>query len=189
MAHSSALPFTVRRKKDVISGSEITSTHETVHGLLRLENDRVVFQWRTARKIDRVGREIRTDRELGPVREIAVPLSALADAEVRWSWFRWPPGRYLTLTGSDLRAFEQLAGEGGLLLWHPAELAIRVGRIGRDPALEFASEVRLALADRAIEAAESMSDTRHSLLKPGQADSNVHDSRRIAPPDRGQIEH
>lgn len=68
---------------------------------------------RTARTIDRYGREIRTDRELEPVRELALPLAALADAEVRWSWFRWPPGRYLILTGFDLRAFEDLAGEGG----------------------------------------------------------------------------
>ncbi len=160
MSHTSALPFTVRRKTDLISGSEITSTLETVHGLLRLEDDNVIFQWRTARKIDRVGFEVSTDRELSSVREIKVPLAGLADADVRWSWLRWPPGRYLMLTASDLRSFEGLTGEGGLFLSHPAELAIRVGRVGHDSALEFASELRLALADRAIRAAEGIETTR-----------------------------
>lgn len=165
MAHSSALPFTFRRKQDVITASEVTSTRETVHGLLYFDADRVVIQWRTARKTDRVGlerhaasgqREIRTDRELEPVREITLPISALADAEVRWFWLRWPPGRYLVLTGSDLRAFEGLSGADGLQLDHPAELAIRIGRVGHSNALDFASELRLAVADRAIEAAERL---------------------------------
>lgn len=154
MRHSSAFPFTFRRKKDVITSSEITSTSETVHGLLHLEGDTVIIQWRTARKTDRVGQEISTERELEPVRELALPLSALADAEVRWSWLRWRPVRYLVLTGADLRAFEELAGTDGLQLDHPAELAIRIDRLGQANAMEFASEVRLALADRAIEAAE-----------------------------------
>lgn len=165
MAPYPAMPFTFRRKKDVYSKAEMTSTQETVHGLLRLEQDKIVLQWRTARTIDRYGREIRTDRELEPVRELALPLSALADAEVRWSWFRWPPGRYLILTGSDLRAFEDLAGEGGLQMEHPAELTIRVGRVGQAAALDFASEVRLAVAERAIQDAER-------LQIPGSAPDN-----------------
>jgi hypothetical protein len=156
MGHSSALPFVFRRTKDVVTASEVTSTSETVHGLLHLEGNRVVIQWRRARTTDRVGWDIRTDRELEPVRELTLPLSAFADAEVRWSWLRWPPGRYLILTGSDLRAFEELTGAHGLQLDHPAELAIRIGRVGYSNALEFASELRLALADRAIEAAERL---------------------------------
>ncbi len=155
MTHQAALPFTIRRSKDVISGSEITSTHETVHGLLHLDGDRVVFQWRTSRAIDRVGAEIRSDREVEPVRELSLPLAALAGAEVRWSWLRWPPGRYLVLTGADLRAFEELAGKEGLQLKHPAQFEIRIGNDSRFDALEFASELKLALADRALRAAET----------------------------------
>ncbi len=39
---------------------------------------------------------------------------------------------------------------------HAAELAIRVGRVGQAAALDFASEVRLAVADRAIQDAERL---------------------------------
>ncbi|HEY0672942.1 MAG TPA: hypothetical protein VGD27_11770 [Longimicrobiales bacterium] len=154
--HSAALPFTIRRKNEVVTWKDITSTQETVHGLLRLDEDRIVIQWRTSRAIEHVGSEIRTDTELEAVREVSLPLSALANAEVRWSWLRWPPGRYLVLTGADLRAFEALAGADALELKHPAELVMRMGREMKLPALEFASEVRLALADRALKAAEDL---------------------------------
>jgi hypothetical protein len=155
MAHYAALPFTLRRSKDVVGAKEITSTKETVHGLLRLDGDRVLIQWRTSRAIDRVGTEIRTDREVEPVRELSLPLAALAGAEVRWSWLHWPPGPHLVLTGADLLAFEGLAGREGLELKHPAQFAIRIGRGSRLAALEFASELGLALADRALRAAET----------------------------------
>lgn len=155
MTHRAALPFTLRRGKDVIAGKEITSTRETVDGLLRLDGERVLIQWRTSRAIDRVGSEIRSDRELEPVRELSLPLSALAGAEIRWSWLRWPPGRYLVLTGADLHAFEELAGTEGLQLKHPAQFEIRIGNDSRFGALEFASELTLALADRALRAAET----------------------------------
>ena len=154
MTHSAALPFTIRRSTDVIGRKEITSTHENVDGLLRLDGDRLIVQWRTSRAIDRVGKEIRTDREVEPVRELVLPLSALAGATVRWSWRRWPPGWTLVLTASDLVAFDELAGKDGLRLTHPAQLEIRIARAARDPALEFASEVELALADRALGNAE-----------------------------------
>lgn len=157
-----ALPFRFRRGDAVVAAGEVTSTEETVHGLLRLEGERLVIQWRTARKTERVGREIRVDRELEPVRELAIPLSALASARVRRSWLRWPPGLYLVLTASDLRAFEAVAGEGGLRLKHPAELVIRVGRTSRSAALEFASELELALADRQLRAAEQ---SQHRALR------------------------
>jgi hypothetical protein len=153
MTHYAALPFTLRRSKDVVGATEITSTKETVHGLLRLDGERVLIQWRTSRAIDRVGVEIRTDRELEAVRELSLPLAALAGAEVRWSW-GWPPGRLLVLTAADLLAFDELAGKEGLQLKHPAQFEIRIGREARFAALEFASELELALADRALRLAE-----------------------------------
>jgi hypothetical protein len=155
MKRSAALPFTIRRGEDVVGMKEITSTRETIQGLLRFDGDRLLIQWRTSRATDRVGMEIRTDRELEPVREIVVPLSALASAEVRWSWLRWPPGRHLFLTAADLRAFEELAGKDGLRLKHPAEFVIRVPGAERLAAREFASELEYALADRALRAAEA----------------------------------
>jgi len=130
----------------------ITSTRETMHGIVRLDGDKVVLQWRTERKIDRVGWTIGTEREVDPVREVSLPLAVLADAQVRLGWLR----RYLVLKGADLRAFEQLASSEALPMTHPAELVLRVPRSGREAALEFASDIRLALADRAIATAETM---------------------------------
>ena len=152
MAHSAALPFILKRSNDVI-GVEITSTRETVHGLLRLDGDRVYVQWRVARSTERVGWQIRTDREVEPVREAVIPLSAIAGATVRWQW-RWPPGPYLVLTAADLRAFEEVAGAAGLSLNHPAELALRLRGADRALGNEFAGELELALAERALAAAE-----------------------------------
>jgi hypothetical protein len=152
MAHSAALPFILKRSDDVI-GVEITSTRETVHGLLRLDGDHVYVQWRVARSTERVGWQIRTDREVEPVREAVIPLSAIAGATVRWQW-RWPPGPYLVLTAADLRAFEEVAGAAGLSLNHPAELALRLRGADRALGNEFAGELELALAERALAAAE-----------------------------------
>ena len=154
MTHSAALPFTLRRSQDVIAGREITSTTETVHGLLRLDGERLVVQWRVARATDRIGREIRTDREVEPVREAAIPLAGLAGAGVRWRWRQWPPGPCLVLTAADLRAFEEVAGEAGLRLDHPAELALPLRRADRAAAAEFAGELALAVAEHALRAAE-----------------------------------
>lgn len=152
MTHSAALPFILKRSHDVI-GVSITSTHETVHGLLRLDGDRVHVQWRVARETDHVGWQIRTDHEVEPVREAVIPLGAIAGAAVRWSW-RWPPGPCIVLTAADLRAFEEVAGAAGLSLDHPAELTLRLRRADRALGNEFAGELELALAGRALAAAE-----------------------------------
>jgi hypothetical protein len=156
MTRPAALPFTVSRSDDVVGMAEYTSTREKLHGLLYLDGARLIIQWRTSRTTERVGMEIRTDREMEPVRQVEVPLAALAAARVRWTWLRWPPGPYLFLTGSDLRAFEALAGANGLQLKHPAEFAVRIAPGLRATAREFAADIELALADRALAAAEEM---------------------------------
>lgn len=153
MNQHAALPFTLSRT-DSIVGEEIVSTTERVHGLLRLSGDRLAIQWRVSRAVQTVGSEIRTDREFQSVREVVLPLSALAGATVRWVWTRWPPGRYLVLTGADLRAFEEMGGEGGLELTHPAELVLRIRLTDHLAAREFAGDLELAIAERALRAAE-----------------------------------
>lgn len=153
MTHSAALPFFLKRSEDVIAGGSFISTSETVHGLLRLEGDQLVVQWRIARNTDHVGSEIRTDREVTPVREVVIPLAALGGGRVRASWWPWSAGR-IVLTAADLRAFEAVAGETGLRLDHPAELVFRVRRADLDLAREFVGEVDMALADRALQAAQ-----------------------------------
>lgn len=155
MPHLTAFPFVLKRSQDVVDFMEITSTTETVHGLVRLDGERLVFQWRLTRATESVGMEIRTDRELEPVREVELPLSALAGATIRWRWLVWPPGHYLVLTAADLRAFDEIAGEAGLRLNHAAELAIRVRRADRLAAADFAAELTMAVAETALRAAES----------------------------------
>jgi hypothetical protein len=157
-----AFPFSYRRSSDVMKGMEYVTTRETVHGLLRYGVEGLVMQWRMTRSREVVGSEIRTDRSIEEVREVTVPAGALAAARVRWLWWRWPPGRYLVLTASDLRAFEEIAGAAGLQLDHPAELALPIGRGELLAAREFAGEIELAAADRALREAE-----REQRLPPG----------------------
>lgn len=152
MPHSAALPFILKRSQDVLGAASITSTKETVHGLLRLDGERLVVQWRLSRRIEHIGAEIRTDRDLEAVREVVVPLDALAGATVRPSLLGFIGRGKLVLTAADLRAFEGVAGDEGLRLGHPAELVVGVRRSDRILAEEFAAEVTLALAERAAEA-------------------------------------
>jgi hypothetical protein len=152
--HSAALPFIIKRSDDVIGSMSITMTRETVHGLLRLDGERLVIQWRLERSTEHMGSEIRTDREVDPVREEVVPLSGLAGAAVPHGWLgRVSPPR-IVLTATDLRAFEGIAGSAGLRLAHPAQLVLRVRWRDRLAAREFAADLELALAERAIRAAE-----------------------------------
>jgi hypothetical protein len=160
MARSAALPFTLRRSHDVIGMSEITSTKETVYGLLRLEGDRLIIQWRTARETDRMGDEIRSDKEMEEVREVSISLDGVAGAAVRRRWWEWPWSPRLVLTAADLRAFEVVTSEGGMTLQHPAELVLRLRRRDRLAAEEFTAELSLAVAELAAGAPPTLDHPR-----------------------------
>lgn len=147
MSRTAALPFTLRRSEDEISSREVTSTVETVHGLLRLDGERLHIQWRVARKTERVGVAIRTDHELGEIRDVVLPLGGVAGAVVRKRWWDWLLGPRLVLTAADLRAFGQLTGEAGLSADHPARVVLRLRRGDRLAGEEFAAELALALAE------------------------------------------
>lgn len=165
MTHSAALPFLIKRATDVITGGSVTTTRETVHGLLRLDGDRLIIQWRVGRKTEHLGSEIRTDKEVEPVREIVVPLDQLAGSVVRKRWTDFFLGPRLTLTAADLGAFERLAGGQGLSLDHPAELVLRLRRSDRLAAEEFSAELELALAERVLARSE-----KRELPAPADAD-------------------
>jgi len=151
MRRSATLPFTLARKNDVLTSTAITSTKESVHGILNLDGDRLIIQWRLARKTEHVGNEIRTDTEYEPVKEVVVPLTAVAGARVRRRWWHLWTGHRIVVTASDLKAFEKVTGEAGLKLAHPAELVLRLRRADDLPAEEFCAELALALAERALE--------------------------------------
>ena len=57
----------------------MTTTTETVQGLLRLEGEELTVQWRLARKTEDLGgASHRTEEEFEPVGEATIPLSAMA---------------------------------------------------------------------------------------------------------------
>jgi len=154
MPQTAALPFTLRRSSDVFSGSGMTTTTETVHGLLRLAEDHLVVQWRLARKTDHLGSEMRSEEELETVREVTVPLNGIAGAFVRRRWWEWRGGSRLELTALDLRVFEEVAGQAGLKMDHPAQLVLKVNRRDQLAAEEFSADITLALAEQSLKAGQ-----------------------------------
>ena len=130
----------------------MTTTTETVHGLLRVAEDHLWVQWRLARKTDHIGSEIRSEEEVEAVREVKIPLDGIAGAVVRHRWWQWPLGLRLELTASDLGAFEEVAGQAGLRMAHPAQLVLKLKRRDRLAAEEFSAELALAVAERSLEA-------------------------------------
>jgi hypothetical protein len=164
MPRLASLPFTLRRTDDAFDVHAITSTKETVHGLVHLRGERLNIQWRLFRKTEYVGTQIRTDKEVEDVRSIEVPLEAVAGAHIRRGGWIWPFRPRLVLTAADLRAFEGFAGNQGLRLSHPAELILPVRRADRLTAAEFVAELSLAIAELA---AREHSDRAVSTGQPG----------------------
>lgn len=149
-----AVPFHLRRSQDVFAGTVMSSTTETVHGLLRLEGGEVVMQWRLSRQTEHMGAaSYRTEAEVEEVRELILPAAVFSGATVRRRWWDFVIGPRLVLRAADLRAFEEVAGEGGLKLAHPAEIVLRLRRADVLAAEEFAAELAMALALRAVEEA------------------------------------
>ena len=148
MTSLAAVPFTLRRSTDLwTSGGEYESTTETAHGLVRLEADRLVIQWRVAVRTESLGSSLyETREEIEPVQEMVIPLASVAGAVVpqrRWWQFTGPR---LVLAATDLLAFEKIAGQQGLKLKHPAKLVLRIKPADRLIADEFAAELALTLA-------------------------------------------
>jgi hypothetical protein len=156
-ARVATLPFQLTADHQVISNGTFTSTEERRHGVLRLERETLVVQWRVEREVQTVGPEIRTDVERAGMRDVPVPVRMLGDARVRsrgrWWWQRWE----LVLTARDLVAFDRLAGDDGFVFDHPAELVLPVRRSDVALANDFASEVELAIAELALADAEDAS--------------------------------
>ncbi len=163
MPSTSALPFHLSRSSQVIAAGEVRQTTERIDGLLRLDGDRLVVQWRAARRTQLYGTVTREDQELDPVREVCLALNALAGAEVRaGGWHRLAPR--IVLTAADLWAFDEVAGATGLRLDHPATLVLAIQRSDRLLAREFAADLNLAVAEGALRGGEA-----RAPLPPGEA--------------------
>jgi len=166
MTRPAALPFTLRRGSDVFHKGGILSVTETVHGLLRLEEDGLTVEWRVHRATDRYGAETRSDQEVEPVRRVALPLAALGGAEVRIPWWGFGRSARLVLTAATLEAFEALAGPAGLQLEHPARLELRLRREDRAQARMFVADLALATSEHALRLAGDGSPSRPPSLPP-----------------------
>lgn len=188
-----AVPFFLKRSEDVFSASTVTSTTETVHGLLRLDGDRLVVQWRLGRRTERVGTlEVSSDTEYEEVREEVVPLASVAGARVREPWWLFWSGPRLVLRAADLQAFDAIAGPEGLRLDHPAELVLRLRRKDRLAAEEFSAELALALAQLEAGEGELEAPSRAAGLEgpapdalPGPGNPERASGRRGAGPAEG----
>ena len=148
MTTVSAVPFTFKRSSDLYTESgAYESTTETAHGLVRLERDRLVIQWRLEVRTEAMkGAGYETREQIEPVKEIVIPLDKVAGATVpEGRWWKLV-GPRLVITAADLLAFEEIAGQQGLKLKHPSKLVLRVKRSDRLIAEEFAAELALALA-------------------------------------------
>ena len=151
----SAVPFTFKRSQDLSSwkyesgtGVYESTRKETAHGLVRLEEDRLVIQWRLAVRRQRWSDSSWETREdIEPVREIVIPLANVSGAFVpERRWWDWT-GQKLVITASDLLAFEKVAGQEGLRLRHPSKLVLRIQSADRLAAREFAAELALKVAE------------------------------------------
>lgn len=152
MTSLAAVPFTLKRSTDLwTSSGDYESTTETAHGLVRLEAERLVLQWRVAVRTESVGAGYETREEIEPVQEMVIPLASVAGAVVpRRRWWQLT-GPRLVLAATDLLAFEKIAGQQGLKLMHPAKLVLRIRRADRLIAEEFAAELALTLARQQVE--------------------------------------
>jgi hypothetical protein len=128
--------------------TKVTTTHELCEGLVRVETDALVFQVLITRTITRVGgSSVHTDSSTEPVRDIRVPISALASIRIRRTG--WLRRREVVISARDLKAFIDLPGA------RAQELKIPVLRQHADAADEFVGTVELAMADYALKLAES----------------------------------
>lgn len=173
MTSFSAVPFTLKRSSDLWDADGgYESTTETAHGLVRLETDQLVVQWRLAVQTEKMGDTWETNETIEPVREIVIPLAKVAGVAVpprRW-WHIGGPR--LVIAASDLLAFEKIAGEQGLKLKHPAKLVLRVKRADRLIAEEFAAELSLAVARLPRDSAdnERLASPARRAVSPGDAE-------------------
>lgn len=154
------LQFTSSRATDVIGAGSFSTTTETIHGLFRLESDRLVVQWRRQRATEHYGSEIRSDASIEEVQATELAIAAIAGVQLHRPWWRWWGGPDLILTARDLRAFEPILAPGSLHLDHPGQLRVRIHRRDQDHAVLFASDLNVACSDRALHEAIHTSSRR-----------------------------
>ncbi len=141
-----AVPFTlVERDQQTTTGGGTwrqVQIKRVASGLARLDDDALVLQFRVRETVTRMGGTAGYDQDTteSELREAVVPLAAVRSALVRglWWWTR------LVLAAADLRAFDALPAV------RRGEVALRIAPRDRADALELASQLEMALAQRLL---------------------------------------
>jgi len=150
------VPFRLRRPRTLASPGDITAIREIVHGTIRLDRSQLAIEWWIDRITDRLGREIRTDREATPRHRITLPIAGLARVTlVRDPWWRRPRRVRLTLEARDQRVFAPLAGSDGLVTADPTTVVVRLRPGDHEAGRELATDLGLAIGDLALREASS----------------------------------
>jgi hypothetical protein len=127
-----------------------TDTSHRVEGLLRLAGTCLTIEWSQTTEVTEVGWNVETTRKTAPPELVRLPLAHLAEVELRDRW--WQPR--LELRATAIAALAAIPGAAG------GHLVLHLARRDRAIAAELVANVRLALAELALEAAE------HSQILP-----------------------
>lgn len=131
------IPFKIRRATRDSNTYLQTATH--VHGLVGMEDDEVVLQYRITTVRQRIGAmPERTESEVGEAR---IPLDAIRRAEVRRGWFR----TRVVLLPANLHSFGGIPGFTG------DELVLTIPRAERAGAADLVSSIEMALSTRLLD--------------------------------------
>ncbi len=139
------LPFRIKVPGDSrFVGMTATDTSHRVEGLLRLGDSSLTIEWAQTTEVTEVGWNVETTRETRPPELVRLPLAHLAEVELRDRW--WRPR--LELRATAITALASIPGAAG------GRLVLRLARRDRAIAAELVANIRLALAELALEAAE-----------------------------------
>lgn len=133
----SRLTFTLRKPgRDHSAGNRTSWSTYQVHGVLLVEEDRIVIEWVvTARKGEVDGMDVTMDVEELPAEGLELPLERMYEAKVRIGW--WRPR--LTLIANDLGLFQGIPGARG------SNLDLFITREDRSLAVHVAGDINDAI--------------------------------------------
>lgn len=139
------MSFTLPGTRDQrTTGNQIDSRAARLHGLVHLSGSNLVIEWAgIAEVIEAHGPEMHRRMEPIPATRREIPVTRLAEIEVRG---RWRPR--LEIRGADLDALE------GVPTASRGRVALRIPRGERLVARHLAVNVRSEMADQALRAAE-----------------------------------
>jgi hypothetical protein len=133
VSHIDPLPFRFRVPgQETLDSTGISSISYRGQGLLHLEGGFLAFEWRTARKTQRIdGSGVATDVEHSPIGTLEVPVDWIVGARLRGGWW-WPR---LELRAQKLDAFDGFPGK------HPDVVRLKIRRRDREHARRFVAAI------------------------------------------------